>query len=73
VNTVAPSYLRTPEPAELFESGQTGHVSCVSSRRQRTSCGTRPGDPADVAFLASADSRFVTGQTNFVNGGSSMR
>ena len=36
----------------------------------------RPGDPADVAaavaFLAGEDSRFITGQTIYVNGGSSM-
>ena len=36
----------------------------------------RPGDPdgvaAAVAFLAGEDSRFITGQTIYVNGGSSM-
>ena len=76
-NTVAPSYVRTPELAELLESGQ------APSRLQRVvEEGTgivplgRPGDPdevaAVVAFLAGEDSRFITGQTIYVNGGSSM-
>jgi 2,3-dihydroxy-2,3-dihydro-p-cumate dehydrogenase len=76
-NTVAPSYVRTPELAELLESGQ------APSRLQRVvEEGTgivplgRPGDPDDVAavvaFLAGEDSGFITGQTIYVNGGSSM-
>jgi 2,3-dihydroxy-2,3-dihydro-p-cumate dehydrogenase len=76
-NTVAPCYVRTPELAELLESGQ------APSRLQRVvEEGTgivplgRPGDPdevaAVVAFLAGEDSRFITGQTIYVNGGSSM-
>jgi 2,3-dihydroxy-2,3-dihydro-p-cumate dehydrogenase len=76
-NTVAPCYVRTPELARLLESGE------APPRLQRVvEEGTgivplgRPGDPGEVAavvaFLAGEDSRFITGQTIYVNGGSSM-
>jgi 2,3-dihydroxy-2,3-dihydro-p-cumate dehydrogenase len=76
-NTVAPCYVRTPELAKLFASGQAPprlmHV--VDAATASVPIG-RPGDPAEVAavvaFLAGEDSRFVTGQTIYVNGGSSM-
>jgi 2,3-dihydroxy-2,3-dihydro-p-cumate dehydrogenase len=76
-NTVAPCYVRTPELAELLESGQASprllHV--VEEATAIVPIG-RPGDPeevaAAVAFLAGDDSRFITGQTIYVNGGSSM-
>ena len=76
-NTVAPCYVRTPELAALLGSGQA-----PTRLRQVVEEGTaivpigRPGNPADVAaavaFLAGEDSRFITGQTIYVNGGSSM-
>jgi 2,3-dihydroxy-2,3-dihydro-p-cumate dehydrogenase len=76
-NTVAPCYVRTPELATQFESGQAPprllHV--VNEATNMVPIG-RPCDPAEVAavvaFLAGEDSRFVTGQTIYVNGGSSM-
>jgi 2,3-dihydroxy-2,3-dihydro-p-cumate dehydrogenase len=76
-NTVAPCYVRTPELAKLFESGQAParlmHV--VEEATAIVPIG-RPSDPAEVAaavaFLAGEDSRFITGQTIYVNGGSSM-
>jgi 2,3-dihydroxy-2,3-dihydro-p-cumate dehydrogenase len=76
-NTVAPCYVRTPELAKLFESGQAparlAHV--VEEATAIVPLG-RPSDPAEVAgavaFLAREDSRFITGQTIYVNGGSSM-
>jgi 2,3-dihydroxy-2,3-dihydro-p-cumate dehydrogenase len=76
-NTVAPCYVRTPELAKLLESDQA-----PARLRRVVEEGTaivpigRPGDPAEVAaavaFLAGDDSRFITGQTIYVNGGSSM-
>ncbi len=76
-NTVAPCYVRTPELAGLLEAGQASprlrHV--VEQGTAIVPIG-RPGDPAEVAaavaFLAGDDSRFITGQTIYVNGGSSM-
>lgn len=76
-NTVAPCYVRTPELAELLESGQAPHrlVEVIAEGTALVPIG-RPADPADiaavVAFLAGADSQFVTGQTIYANGGSSM-
>ena len=76
-NTVAPCYVRTPELAELFESGQAPpRLERVVEQGTAIVPLGRPGDPAEVAavvaFLAGEDSRFITGQTIYVNGGSSM-
>jgi 2,3-dihydroxy-2,3-dihydro-p-cumate dehydrogenase len=76
-NTVAPCYVRTPELAKLFESGQApAHLLHVVEEATAIVPIGRPGDPAEVAaavaFLAGEDSRFITGQTIYVNGGSSM-
>lgn len=76
-NTVAPCYVRTPGLARLLESGEAPArlVHVVEQATAIVPIG-RPGDPAEVAavvsFLAGEDSRFVTGQTIYVNGGSSM-
>lgn len=76
-NTVAPCYVRTPELAELLESGQAPArlIEVVAEGTALVPIG-RPADPADiaavVAFLAGTDSQFVTGQTIYANGGSSM-
>jgi 2,3-dihydroxy-2,3-dihydro-p-cumate dehydrogenase len=76
-NTVAPCYVRTPELATLFESGQAPpRLARVVEQGTAIVPMGRPGDPAEVAavvaFLAGEDSRFITGQTIYVNGGSSM-
>jgi len=76
-NTVAPCYVRTPELAALLESGQApARLEHVVEQGTAIVPLGRPGDPADVAatvaFLAGEDSRFITGQTIYVNGGSSM-
>jgi 2,3-dihydroxy-2,3-dihydro-p-cumate dehydrogenase len=76
-NTVAPCYVLTPELAELFASGEAPPrlVEVVEQGTAIVPLG-RPGAPTDiaatVAFLASVDSGFVTGQTIYVNGGASM-
>jgi 2,3-dihydroxy-2,3-dihydro-p-cumate dehydrogenase len=76
-NTVAPCYVRTPELVTLFESGQAPpRLLQVVEEATAIVLAGRPGDPAEVAaavaFLAGADSGFITGQTIYVNGGSSM-
>jgi 2,3-dihydroxy-2,3-dihydro-p-cumate dehydrogenase len=76
-NTVAPCYVRTPELTTLLESGQAPpRLERVVEEGTAIVPIGRPGDPAEVAaavaFLAGEESRFITGQTIYVNGGSSM-
>jgi 2,3-dihydroxy-2,3-dihydro-p-cumate dehydrogenase len=76
-NTVAPCYVRTPELTTLIESGQAPpRLLQVVAEATTIVQMRRPGNPAEVAaavaFLAGEDSRFITGQTIYVNGGSSM-
>jgi 2,3-dihydroxy-2,3-dihydro-p-cumate dehydrogenase len=76
-NTVAPCYVLTPELARLFASEEAPPrlIEVVEQGTSIVPVG-RPGDPAEVgaavAFLAREDSRFITGQTMYVNGGASM-
>lgn len=76
-NTVAPCYVVTPELAALFATGDAPArlLEVVEQGTAIVPIG-RPGTPeevaAAVAFLAGEDSRFVTGQTIYVNGGASM-
>jgi 2,3-dihydroxy-2,3-dihydro-p-cumate dehydrogenase len=76
-NTVAPCYIRTPELAALVETGGAPPrlLEVVEQATAIVPVG-RPGTPdevaAAVAFLAGEDSRFITGQTIYVNGGASM-
>jgi 2,3-dihydroxy-2,3-dihydro-p-cumate dehydrogenase len=76
-NTVAPCYIQTPELATLFETGRAPpRLLEVVERATAIVPLGRPGTPdevaATVAFLAGENSRFITGQTIYVNGGSSM-
>jgi 2,3-dihydroxy-2,3-dihydro-p-cumate dehydrogenase len=76
-NTIAPCYVLTPELARLLSSGEAPPrlVEVVEQGTAIVPVG-RPGDPAEVgaavAFLARDDSRFITGQTIYLNGGASM-
>lgn len=76
-NTVAPCYVLTPELAALFASGDAPArlLQVVEQGTEIVPLG-RPGAPAEVAaavaFLAGDNSRFITGQTIYVNGGASM-
>jgi 2,3-dihydroxy-2,3-dihydro-p-cumate dehydrogenase len=76
-NTVAPCYVLTPELAALFAAGDAPPrlLEVVEQGTAIVPMG-RPGEPAEVAatvaFLASPDCGFITGQTIYVNGGSSM-
>lgn len=68
VNCVQPGCIVTPMTAPLFEGDGAG----ADHYRQRSPLG-RLGTPEDVAdvfaFLASDDSRFITGQGIMVDGG----
>jgi NAD(P)-dependent dehydrogenase (short-subunit alcohol dehydrogenase family) len=70
VNCLAPGWFRTAQNAVLYED--TGWVEYLS---ERIPLG-RPGAPGDldgaVLFLASEESRYVTGQTLLVDGGISV-
>ena len=76
-NTVAPCYVLTPQLAELLESGNAPVrlTEVVAQGTEIVPVG-RPADPSEVAtavaFLAAEDSRFITGQTIYINGGASM-
>jgi NAD(P)-dependent dehydrogenase (short-subunit alcohol dehydrogenase family) len=68
VNAVAPAVVRTRFAAALFE----GHEQEAASRYPLG----RLGEPEDiagaVAFLASSDASWVTGQTLVIDGGASL-
>jgi 3-oxoacyl-[acyl-carrier protein] reductase len=67
INTVAPGPVNT----ELFTNGKS---EALINQLASTNSFSRLGEPEDistvVAFLASNDSRWISGQTIRVNGGS---
>jgi 2,3-dihydroxy-2,3-dihydro-p-cumate dehydrogenase len=77
VNTVAPSYVETPEITAGIRAGRFGpdFLAVLDKATDLIPLG-RPGTVEDVAgavaYLAGPDAGFVTGQVISVNGGSSM-
>lgn len=69
VNAVAPAVVRTRFAAALYEHDEAGTAAGYPLGRL--------GDPHDVgaavAFLASADAAWITGQTLVLDGGASLR
>ena len=69
VNAVAPAVVRTKFAAALYEGHEAEAAAAYPLRRL--------GEPEDVAaavaFLASADSAWITGQTVVIDGGASLR
>jgi len=77
VNTVAPSYVETPEIAAALSAGAVpDRLRHVLDRAVGLIPMGRPATVDDVAatvaYLAKEDAGFVTGQVVSVNGGSSM-
>jgi 2,3-dihydroxy-2,3-dihydro-p-cumate dehydrogenase len=77
VNTVAPSYVQTPEIAAALTAGTVpDRLRYVLDQAVGLIPAGRPATVDDVAaavaFLARDDAGFVTGQVISVNGGSSM-
>ncbi|GAB7078520.1 3-oxoacyl-[acyl-carrier-protein] reductase [Megalodesulfovibrio paquesii] len=65
VNAVAPGYIETDMTGVLSDQAKDAFLSRVPLKRVGT-----PGDvAAAVAFLASAQARYITGQVLSVNGG----
>jgi 3-oxoacyl-[acyl-carrier protein] reductase len=68
VNCVAPGYIETPMTAALPEAAKAALISHVPSGR----LGASEDVASAVAFLASNESAYMTGQTLHVNGGMAM-
>jgi NAD(P)-dependent dehydrogenase (short-subunit alcohol dehydrogenase family) len=69
VNAVAPAVVKTRFAAALYEHDEAGAANAYPLRRL--------GEPEDVgaavAFLASADAAWITGQTLVIDGGAALR
>jgi 3-oxoacyl-[acyl-carrier protein] reductase len=68
VNCVAPGFIETAMTAGLNQKQREALLAAVPSGR----LGTPADVAATVAFLASAEAAYVTGQTLHVNGGMAM-
>jgi len=71
VNVLSPGLTRTETVETLFE--ETGNKDAIVAGITEAAPAGRWGDPAETAavaaFLASADSSFMTGSEVFVDGG----
>lgn len=74
VNTVAPCMVATPEVDKLMQSGH--ELSPLAEKFLSVIPMGRPGEMSEVAsavaYLASDEAAFITGQVMSVNGGSTM-
>ncbi|KAI6234704.1 hypothetical protein M3Y99_00758300 [Aphelenchoides fujianensis] len=74
VNCVAPGPIRTRMARVLYDPTHSKHKKCLQSARSMID---RLGEPeevaAAVAYFASADSSFVSGETHVVTGGFDAR
>jgi len=68
VNVVAPGFIESPMTQALNDKQREGILSDVPMGR----LGTGTDVAAAVAYLASAEAGYVTGQTLHVNGGMTM-
>ncbi|OYW68929.1 MAG: beta-ketoacyl-ACP reductase [Bosea sp. 12-68-7] len=68
VNVVAPGFIESPMTQALNEKQREGILADVPMRR----LGSGEDVAAAVAYLASAEAGYVTGQTLHVNGGMTM-
>jgi len=68
VNCVAPGFIESAMTDKLNDKQREGILGAIPMKR----IGSSPDVAAAVAFLASAESAYVTGQTIHVNGGMAM-
>jgi NAD(P)-dependent dehydrogenase (short-subunit alcohol dehydrogenase family) len=71
VNAVAPGYIRTPHHEEMFARGILSE-DLIQGRTPLGDLGMPDDIACAVAFLASPEARYVTGQTLLVDGGLSI-
>jgi 3-oxoacyl-[acyl-carrier protein] reductase len=68
VNCVAPGFIESAMTGKLNDKQKEAIMAAIPSRRM----GTGAEVAAAVAFLASGEAAYVTGQTIHVNGGMAM-
>jgi 3-oxoacyl-[acyl-carrier protein] reductase len=68
VNSIAPGFIETAMTASLKDTQKEAILSSIPMKRM----GTTNEIAGSVAFLASDDAAYITGQTIHVNGGMNM-